>query len=146
MNKDEIRIILNDLHLLSTSGHAGVSRMINNIKKYYFWPSLYNDVKSFDKRCDSCQKQKHSNYYTKQPMAIISTAFSSFQKIFLDIIGPLSTNMNGYSYIITLQCKLTKFVEAYPLKNKNVVSVAKSFVENFILCMVPHKIATDGGY
>ena len=101
-NKDEIRIILNDLHLLSTSGHAGVSRMINNIKKYYFWPSMYNDVKTFVKRCDTCQKQKHSNYYTKQPMAITSTASFSFQKIFLDIVGPLPTDINGYSYILTL--------------------------------------------
>ena len=103
MNKDEIRIILNDLHLLSTSGHAGVSRMINNIKKYYFWSSMYNDVKAFVKRWDSCQKQKHSNSYTKQPMTIKSTVSSSFQKIFLDIVGPLPTDINGYSYILTLQ-------------------------------------------
>ena len=76
---------------------------------------MYNDVKTFVKRCDTCQKQKHSNYYTKQPMTIPSAASSSFQKIFLDIVGPLPTDINGYSYIITLQCKLTKFVEAYQI-------------------------------
>lgn len=33
---DEITTIMNDFHLLPTSGHAGINRMINNIKKYYF--------------------------------------------------------------------------------------------------------------
>ena len=32
-DKDEIRVILNDFHLLPTSGHAGIRRMVNNIKK-----------------------------------------------------------------------------------------------------------------
>ena len=77
-------------------------------------------------------------------MTITSTASSLYQKLFLDIVGLLTTNLNGYLYILTLQCELTKFVEAYPLKNKDAVSVAKSFVENFILRYdILQEIATD---
>ncbi|KAG6453944.1 hypothetical protein O3G_MSEX008407 [Manduca sexta] len=36
----EKRIIMNDFHILPTSGHAGVRRMVNTIKKRYYWPSI----------------------------------------------------------------------------------------------------------
>jgi hypothetical protein len=35
-NKELRQLILNDFHTLPTGGHAGVQRMTNNIKKYYF--------------------------------------------------------------------------------------------------------------
>lgn len=146
MDNDEKRVILNDFHLLPTSGHAGINRMTNNIKKYYVWPGLDSDVRNFVKRCEACQKQKHSNHYTKEPMTITSTAESAFQKIYLDIVGPLPSDINGFVYILTLQCELSKYVEAYPLKNKDAVSVAKALVENFILRYgIPQEIATDRG-
>lgn len=146
VDKDEKRIILNDFHLLPTSGHAGINRMTNNIKRYYCWPGLDNDVADFVKRCDDCQKQKHCNRYTRQPMVITTTADYSFQKVYLDVVGPLPTDASEFSYILTLQCELTKFVEAYPLKSKDTVSVARSFGENFILRYgIPQEIATDRG-
>lgn len=43
---DDRRVILNDFHLLPTSGHAGIRKMLNNIKKYYFWPGLEKDIKA----------------------------------------------------------------------------------------------------
>jgi len=146
IDMDEKRIILNDFHLLPTSGHAGIKRMINNIKRYYFWSGLDIDVNNFVKKCDKCQKQKYSNHYIREPMVVTSTANFSFQKVYLDIVGPLPTDSDGFNYILTLQCELTKFVEAYPLKNKDSVSVARSFVENFILRYgIPQEIATDRG-
>ena len=119
--------------------------MVKNIKKYYFWPRLQNDVAKFIKKCDNCQKQKHSKH-VKQPMVITSTANTSFQKIYLDIVGPIEKDINDFSYILTLQCELSKFVEAFPLKSKDAVTVAKTFVENFILRYgIPDEIATDRG-
>lgn len=61
-NKDDQKVILNDFHLLPTSGHAGIRRMFNKIKKYYYWSGLERDIKDFISRCDKCQRQKHSLY------------------------------------------------------------------------------------
>ena len=146
IDADEKRIILNDFHLLPTSGHAGMNRMINNITRYNFWSGLDTDVRNFVKKCGKCQKQKYSNHYIREPMVITSTANFSFQRVYLDIVGPLPTDIEGFNYILTLQCEFTKYVEAYPLKNKDSVSVAKSFVENFVLrYRIPQEIATDKG-
>lgn len=46
----------------------------------------------------------------------------------------------------TVQCELSKYVEAYPLRNKDTVSVARSLVNNFILRYgPPQTIVTDRG-
>lgn len=144
-NKDTQRVILNDFHLLPTSGHAGIRRMTNNIKKYYFWPGIYRDVEQFVKRCDDCQKKKHS-VPVKEPMVITTTAQTAFDKIFLDTVGPIYTDNNNYNYILTIQCELSKYVEAYPLASKSATEVARAFVNNFILRYgIPREIATDRG-
>lgn len=62
-----------------------------------------------------------------------TTAATAFHKIFLDLVGPLDADSYGNRGILTIQCDLTKFVEAYPLPNKEATTVAYSFVNNFIL-------------
>lgn len=120
-------------------------RMTNNIKRRYFWPGIDKDVLDFVKKCSTCQKTKYSRY-TKQPMTITTTASSGFEKIFLDLVGPLDKDENGNCYLVTIQCELTKFIEAYPIKNKESVTVARSIIQNFVLRFgIPKVIATDRG-
>lgn len=131
-NEEEKSFILNDYHLLPTAGHAGVRRMINNIRRSFYWPELEHDVRQFVKKCDKCQLMKHTRN-TIQPMVVTTTATSAFEKIFVDIVGPLDKDLEGNSYILSVQCDLSKFVEAYPLPNKETKTVARALVNNFIL-------------
>lgn len=144
-SEDEKKVIMNDFHLLPSSGHTGIRRMVNNIKKYYYWPNLEKDVRNYIGKCDKCQTQKYTKF-VKEPLTITTTASSSFEKVFLDLIGPLDRDDQGNTYILTLQCEITKYVEAYPLKTKTTQEVARAFAENFILRYgIPREIATDRG-
>lgn len=144
-DKNDIRVILNDFHILPTSGHAGIKRMLKNIKRRYFWTSMEEDITKFVNSCTDCQKQKYTKI-TKQPMEITTTANTAFEKIYLDIVGPLDRDNSNYNYILTLQCELTKFVCAFPLTTKSSAEVAKTLVEKFILKYgIPNIIATDRG-
>lgn len=79
-------------------------------------------------------------------MVITSTASSSFERISLDLMGPLDVDNCNNKYILTLQCDLTKYVEAYALPNKETETVARSFVNNHILRYgIPKEIASDQG-
>lgn len=145
LENDEKTYILHDYHLLPTSGHAGVRRMINNIKGKYFWPGMENDVRCYVSKCKKCQTSKYSRNIV-EPMVVTTTATSAFQKVFLDLVGPLDKDLEGNVYILSLQCELSKYVEAYPLQRKDTVSVARTFVNNFILRYgLPTTIATDRG-
>lgn len=142
---DTQRVILNDYHMLPTSGHAGIRRMVNNIKRRYFWPGLEKDVSDFVNRCDKCLRHKHFRHI-KEPMVLTDTGHSSFDRIYLDLVGPLVKDNDSNAYILTLQCDLSKYVEAYPIKNKDTVSVATAFVSNFILRYgIPRQIISDRG-
>lgn len=144
-SKETRQLILNDFHNLPTGGHAGINRMFNNIKKYYFWSGLRKEVENFVKKCDECQRYKYSKI-NKQPLTITSTATSAFQRIFLDLVGPLQTDIENNSYILTIQCELTKFIECYPIPNKEALTVSKVFVENFVLRYgIPQVVITDQG-
>ena len=45
----------------------------------------------------------------KEPMVITTTANRAFEKIYLDVVGPLPKSHKGNSFILTLQDDLTKF-------------------------------------
>jgi Integrase zinc binding domain/Integrase core domain len=138
------KIILNDFHTLITGGHAGVNRMLKNIQKYYFWPGMSNDVTNYVKVCESCQRYKHS-LLPKEEMVITTTATEALDKIFLDLVGPITSD-DEYKYILTMQCELSKYIVAAPLTDKETATVARAFVQNFILRYgIPSVIATDCG-
>jgi hypothetical protein len=45
-------------------------------------------------------------------MAITSTSSKPFEKIFLDIVGPLTTTLSGNTYILTMR----NIVNARPIR------------------------------
>jgi Integrase zinc binding domain len=101
-NEKDKEIILSDFHLLPTSAHAGSRRMAKTIKIFYYWSGMRKDIENFVKRCDACQRNKHS-LPTKEPMVVTSTATSALNKIFLDIVGSIQVDENGYRYILTMR-------------------------------------------
>lgn len=139
------KLIINDFHLLNSGGHAGINRTYNNIKKYYYWTGLKEQIQKFISTCDDCQRFKYT-VIKKQPMTITTTATSAFQKIALDLFGPLEEDSEGNRFVLTLQCDLSKFTEAYAIKNKEATTVAKAFVSNFILRYgIPREVISDLG-
>lgn len=146
VNDDETKnLIMNDFHMLPTAGHAGIKRTLKTLKQKYVWKNMNENVENFIKKCTLCQKNKNINQ-PKIPMTITSTATSAFEKIYLDLVGPIIPDEQSNQYILTTQCELTKFITATPIKNKSTESVAKAFVENVILLYgVPKEIATDRG-
>ncbi|KAL4153639.1 hypothetical protein QTP88_001472 [Uroleucon formosanum] len=113
-------------------GHAGIGKTIKKIKRQFNWPGLKVDVKNYIKNCESCQKNKVTNKKIKQLMVITSTSSKPFEKIFLDIVGPLVTTASGNNYILTMQDDLTKYSLGVPLPNYTVNTVAEAFVVNFV--------------
>ena len=79
-------------------------------------------------------------------MEITSSSSKPFEKIFLDIVGPLPLTISGNKYILTLQDDLTKFSQAYPIPNHEALTIANIFASQFICTFgIPEKILTDQG-
>lgn len=138
--------IIEEFHNSPLGGHQGISRTIKRIKQQHTWKGLKKDVQNFISSCQSCQRNKTINKTVKQPMVITTTSSKPFERIFLDIVGPITTSKKGNNYILTLQDDLTKFSAAYPLVSHDANSVSKAFVEGFV-CQhgIPESILTDCG-
>lgn len=142
----EIPVILKEYHCNPSSGHTGFHRTYNRIKQFYKWNKMKLDIKNFIKQCDSCQKNKLVRKKIRKPMEITTTSSIPFEKIFLDVVGPLPLTENGNKFIITLQDDLTKYSLALPVPNHEAKTIADFLVTRFICTYgIPQSLVSDQG-
>lgn len=138
--------IIRENHDTPVGGHKGVTKTINRIRYKYQWPRLRNDVQKYVKACRECQLKKLIRLKTRQPMVLTDTPGTAFEKVSMDIMGPLPTSRNGFTHILTIQDLLTKFSLAIPLRHTTSVAVADAFVDELICVFgAPRIILTDQG-
>lgn len=138
--------IIEEAHSSKIGGHKGITKTYNRIRQNFFWNNIKSDVRSYINQCLQCQTKKLVRVKTKQPMLITDTPFSSFEKISMDIVGPLPGTTKGNSYILTIQDHLTKFSLAIPLKSITAIQVADALLKYFICIFgAPKIILTDQG-
>jgi len=141
----EINKLIHEFHNSPWGGHQGIIRTFNRIKRYYIFPKMLSRIKKYIRSCETCQKNKESQV-NKCPMKITSTAKVPFEKIFLDIVGPLNITYEDHKYILTMQDDLTKYSLAIPLKDQESQTIAKAFTEHFFCSFgTPESIVTDQG-
>lgn len=79
--------------------HYGVKKTRVKLNDYH-WPGIYTDVSKFVASCDTCQKVKSQKTRRYGMLMPIKTS-ALFQRIHMDIIGPVTTSTRGNKYIIT---------------------------------------------
>lgn len=69
-----------------------------------------------------------------------------FEKLFIDVVGPLPRTTANNAYILTMQCDLTKFSVAVPIVNHEANTVAYHFVTSCV-CLhgIPKTLVSDHG-
>ena len=79
-------------------------------------------------------------------MVTTVTLTTDFEKISMDIFGPLPETKSGKLYILTIQDNVTKYYLAIPLPNHQASTIADAFVKKFI-CILgsPKGALTDQG-
>lgn len=143
--QDEINKILQENHDNKLAGHFGFNKTYNKIKEHYYWPTIKMDIRNYIRSCHSCQINKTNFKPTKQPMEITSTSNFPFDRIAIDIVGPLPLTESGNRFILTAQDDLTRYCFAYALPNHEAITVAKTLVELFMRFGIPKSILSDQG-
>lgn len=145
-NEEEINKVLETYHRSLLGGHTGVERMKNTIRRYFQWPNMTKDIRNFIKNCSVCEKSK-INSHTRNPIQISSTATYPFEKVYIDLVGPITpTSIDNYKYILTCNCDLTKFAIATPIYDASALTTAQAFVHHVILKYgIPKMVVSDNG-
>ncbi|CAG8559382.1 16235_t:CDS:2 [Cetraspora pellucida] len=143
LKKDEIRAILFSMHDDPLAGHFGFQATYQRIATRYYWPQIGNDIKEYVRTCEWCQKKKKP--CTKEPLYPIKIG-QAFDRIGIDIVGPLPITSKNNRYIVVATEYLTKWPEARPIEKADAVTVA-DFIFEDLICRhgCPKELLSDQG-
>jgi hypothetical protein len=145
LSQEDRAKILKEMHENPTGGHLGMNRTYERIKIFVTWPGMKQEIEDYVRCCEICQKNKITQNKTKMPLQI-TTPDVVWEKCSLDIVGPLTTTLDGNRYLLTFQDELSKFTLAVPIQQQDAETVAKAFVEEVVLKFgIPQVILTDQG-
>ena len=137
--------VLNQVHNTLTGGHLGVRKTLYKIKKRYFWYQIRNDVKNWCSKCDTCAMKKAPHRKPEAPMCKYLVG-APWERMAIDILGPLPRTDNGNKYIMVVGDYFTKWMEAIPILDAEAKTVADKFVERIVSIFgVPLQIHSDQG-
>ena len=123
--------------------HLGVETTYNKVKERYYWPKMYDDIKIYIESCDNCQRRGK----TKRREELLPLRVGGpFDKIGIDIKGPLPVTTKGNRYIVVAMDYFTKWPEARAIPDAKANTVAKFLFEKIISRHgVPKEILSDRG-
>ena len=133
--------ILKQSHDSITAGHLGYSATKKRILPHFTWPGIMKDIHKYVQSCDVCQKcAPRKPALPLQKMELIGTPF---QKVAVDIIGPLHMTPRKNRFILTLVDYATRWPEAIPLKSTTSEDIANALMSIFNRMGIPEEILSD---
>jgi len=101
--------ILKENHNLADMGHPGQHRMLELIKRTYWWPGLKEDIKKYIQGYFKCQQNKVQHQRKAGELHPLEILEGLWQEISINIIGPLPKS-NGMDAIVVIVDRFTKMI------------------------------------
>lgn len=139
------RLVLETAHTTALAGHMSVRKTKYRIFSQYFWPHMSTDIKEFIKSCPICQKARPPGSIKPIELGQMEVIGTPFQKVAIDIVGPLQLSDNKNRYILTLVDMATRWPEAIALKNITTQDVYEALLTIFSRMGFPEEILSDNG-
>ena len=132
-------------HSIPSSGHAGENNTIERLKSFAYWPTMVKDAKAYVKSCEVCLKTKPYKG-PKAPTLRNPEVTRPWQRLNLDLIGPLPISSEGNKYILSVINVMTRYAVAVPIPDKSAATVARAFLTNVVGPFgPPESIYSDSG-
>ena len=131
-------------HSIPLAGHLGKKKTTDRVLQRFYWPTIHRDIAEFCRTCESCQKCS-SRKGVRAPLVPLPIISQPFERIAMDIVGPLSRSRLGNRYVLVICDYATRYPEAVPMKHIDAVSVGEELVKLFSRVGVPREILTDQG-
>ena len=131
-------------HSLSYAGHLGVKKTTAKLVNHFYWPNMGRDVTQWCRQCHECQVGNRAKR-AKAPLMPLPTIEEPWQRVAIDIVGPLQRTDRGYRYILTIMDFGTRYPEAVPLKRIDAPTVCEELMTVFTRFGFPQEILSDRG-
>jgi len=121
-------------------------RMLELIKRTYWWPGLKEDIKKYVQGCFKCQQNKVQHRRKAGELHLLEIPEEPWQEISIDIIGPLP-KLNGMDAIVVIVDQFTKMIRLKAITmNISSEGITKIYRDEiWKLYGIPRKILSDRG-
>ena len=128
------------------AGHLGIKKSSDRILTNFYWPGILGDIRRYCQSCDICQRTVDKGSVRKAPVQSVPWVHIPFDKVAIDLIGPLHPVTNrGKRYILTVADYATRYPEAVPLEKIDTESIAEALIVIFSRVGFPREILSDNG-
>jgi hypothetical protein len=112
-NKEIRDEILHDHHNSPDVGHPGIHRMLELIKRTYWWPTIKTDITTYVKGCLECRKNKIIRQPGHVSLSPLPIPEQPWQEISIDMIGPLPKS-DDHDSILVIVDRFSKMIHLIP--------------------------------
>ena len=137
-------MILRQAHDGHLGGHFGVAKTMNKVKQIGWWPSIKQDVETWVKHCEACQRRKVRTESTAVPLKSILPSYLG--EIWASDVAVLTESKQGNKYLLVFMEYLSKWVVTAALPSFDTDHVVPILLFEEVLKLgVSAKLITDNG-
>lgn len=137
-------LVLSLGHSVPWAGHLGRYKTTARILRFFYWPGMRRDIALYCKTCPQCQ-QTSLRVPPRAPLEPLPVIGVPFDRLGMDIVGPLVKTKAGNRYMLVITDYATKYPEVFPLKSIKARAIAGSLIQLFSRVGFPKDIVTDQG-
>ena len=141
-----LKVLLQSLHGTAAK-HPGISKMLQEIRQKYYFPSIATYVRNWVRDRQICFQDKRikNTGITPELIHILEWDLEPEDLMQIDLLPELPRSV-GYENIITAIDVFSRYAIAYPVSNPTAVNTAKVFIDIMIRhAYLPTLIITDKG-
>ena len=123
------RQIFDVIHSLAHPGRKATQRLVYH---KCVWHSMNTYINQWAKQCIPCQSSK-IQYHVRAALSefVAPPKKNRFSHIKIDSVGPLPPS-SGFSYILTIVVRTTRWPEAIPLRDTTTLTCAQALIAEWI--------------
>ncbi|GFR52906.1 hypothetical protein Agub_g15551 [Astrephomene gubernaculifera] len=147
-NDDALRRdLLRKFHDGPLAGHPGCTRLVELLRRTFWWPRMAKDAENYVLCCSECQANKPlsgKGHGLLQPLPIPNAPWES---VSMDFVVALPKTEGGYDAVLVLVDRLTKMTHLAPTTTAcTAEQTARLFFDNVVrLHGVPANVVSDRG-
>lgn len=138
------RLLFDSFHEnVASGGHLFWRKSLEKAQRRYYWPGMRADFLEWTNLCLPCQRKRKLHPSSRELQSVVCTT-AVFEKVGLDLTGPLRESTRGNKYYLNIVCWFSKFVISVAIPDATTETVSRAFVEQGILKYgTPAEIVTD---
>ena len=131
-------------HDSTFGGHLEIKKTKESIQTNFYRPGMQDDVTSFCRSSDVCQKTTAKGSIPRVPLGDMPLIDRPFRRVAVDLVGPiLPASEKGHRYILTLVDYTTRYPEAVPLENIETEIVAEALLDMYSRLGITEDVLSD---